>query len=65
MEFKRFNQDLKYLAGNGVTLNVEERMNVGIAIATLGQEIQFEELYFWGKIEGKSLTFKHFITVKV
>jgi len=36
MEFKRFNQDLKYLAGNGVTLNVEERMNVGIAIATLG-----------------------------
>jgi len=36
MEFNRFNQDLKYLAGNGVTLNLDERMNVGIAIATLG-----------------------------
>lgn len=35
MEFNRFNQDLKYLAENGVTLNIEERMNIGTAIATL------------------------------
>lgn len=53
MEYQKFNQDLKYLAGNGVTLNMEEKMNSMLAISTLNQEIKFEELYFWGKIEGK------------
>lgn len=53
MEASRFHTDMKYLASNGVTLNVEERMNVSLALMTLGCEIPFEQLFFWGKIEGK------------
>ena len=53
MEIDSFATDLKYLATNGVTLNVEERLNVELAFKTLAKEIPFERLQFWGKIEGK------------
>ena len=52
MEIDSFATDLKYLATNGVTLNVEERLNVQLAFKTLAKEIPFERLQFWGKIEG-------------
>lgn len=53
MEYSKFSSNLKYLAPNGVTLNTEERLQVTMAIGTLQCEMNFEELYFWGKIEGK------------
>lgn len=46
-------QDFKYLAQNGIALNVEERMNIDLALQQLSQEMKFEELLFWGKVEGK------------
>ena len=45
----------KFLAPNGVTLNVEEKMNVTIALGTLQAELCFERLFLWGKIEGKEI----------
>jgi hypothetical protein len=41
------------LAPNGVTLNIEEKMQVILALTQLQIEMNFEELYFWGKVEGK------------
>jgi hypothetical protein len=53
MELSKVATSLKYLAPNGVTLNTEERMNIMCALSTLQCEMSFEELYLWGKIEGK------------
>ena len=47
-------QNLKNLAPNGVTLNIDEKMQVSLALTQLQAEMKFEELYFWGKVEGKS-----------
>jgi hypothetical protein len=55
MEHTRFAEQLKYLSANGVTLNVEERMNVSLALAQLQNELNFERLNLWGKVEGKFL----------
>ena len=53
MELSKVAINLKYLAPNGATLNTEERMHLQCALATLQCEMSFEELYLWGKIEGK------------
>ena len=58
MEISKFASNLKYLAPNGVTLNIEERMHIGLALSQLHCELKFEEMLFWGKIEGKSHIFK-------
>ena len=58
MEHTKFAEQLKYLSANGVTLNVEERMNVALALAQLQNELGFERLHLWGKVEGKY--FYHF-----
>ena len=41
------------MASNGVTLPLEERMQVQLAIVQLKAELKLEEAYLWGKIEGK------------
>jgi len=53
MEVSKFSLHMKYLATNGVTLHTEEMMNMFLALRTLQFEMKFEELLFWGKIEGK------------
>tara|TARA_B110000503_G_C7051815_1_gene372671 strand:+ start:307 stop:468 length:162 start_codon:yes stop_codon:yes gene_type:complete len=53
MEVSKFVLHMKYLATNGVTLHTEETMNMFLALNTLKWEMKFEELLFWGKIEGK------------
>ena len=53
MELSKVSKNLKYLAPNGVTLNTEENMQVQCALATLQCEMEFEEIYLWGKVEGK------------
>ena len=54
MDYRNINNSIKYLAQNGITLNVDERMRVQLALGQLQCEIPFEELMLWGKIEGKS-----------
>ena len=53
MEYQTLALNLKNLAPNGVTLNIEEKMQVQLALTQLQGEMNFEELYFWGKVEGK------------
>lgn len=53
MEYKALSVNVKNLAPNGVTLNIEEKMQVQLALTQLQGEMNFEELYFWGKVEGK------------
>lgn len=53
MEISKFDLQMKYLAPNGVTLNNDEQMNIGLALHQLQAEMNFEECLFWGKVEGK------------
>lgn len=53
MDHAQVNDHIKYLAPNGVTLNIQDRMNVNIALQQLQSELRFEKLFLWGKIEGK------------
>ena len=62
MDFREIGDQLKYLTPNGVGLNIEEKMNVQLALTQLQFELNFEELYFWGKIEGK-FSFLHFFII--
>ena len=55
MELKTLSANLKYLSSNGITLNIEEKMHVMLALSQLQCEMNFEELFFWGKVEGKNL----------
>jgi len=52
MELKTLSANLKYLSPNGITLNIEEKMHVMLALSQLQCEMNFEELFFWGKVEG-------------
>ena len=45
--------DLKKMALNGVTLPQEEKMLINLAAVQLKAELNLEECYLWGKIEGK------------
>ena len=54
MEATKVNEQLKYVTQAGTTLSVEERMQLEYALSTLQSAMQFENLFFWGKINGKS-----------
>lgn len=45
-------EELKNFASNGVTLNIEERIQLEMALHELQSKINAEELMFWGKING-------------
>lgn len=53
MEAGKLEEQLRYVNKAGVTLNTEERMQLEYALSTLQSSLHFENLYFWGKIEGK------------
>ena len=53
MEVESIAQHLKYVNASGVTLNIEERMNLDIALQKLKNDFAFDEVLFWGKIIGK------------
>ena len=57
MEAEKVCEQLKYITQAGVTLSTEERMQLEYALSTLQSSMQFETLYFWGKINGKSFLF--------
>jgi hypothetical protein len=62
MELKTLSANLKYLTPNGITLNIEEKMQVMLALSQLQCEMNFEELFFWGKVEGKNLFYYCFFS---
>ena len=52
MDILDFSEEIKNFRHNGVTLNLDERMQIDMALNTLLARIETEELQFWGKIEG-------------
>lgn len=56
MDAECLNEQVKYLADAGsVTLNIEEKSQLDLALAALQNAYNFEHLQVWGKITGKSL----------
>jgi hypothetical protein len=52
MDILDFSEEIKNFRHNGVTLNLDERMQLEMALNTLQCEKGCEELCFWGKITG-------------
>jgi len=52
METESFDSSLKYINLNGVTLNIDERLNLKLSLAQLSSELKLEQVFFWGKIIG-------------
>lgn len=54
MDILDFSEEIKNFRHNGVTLNLDERMQIEMALNTLQASEGFdsEELVFWGKVEG-------------
>jgi hypothetical protein len=53
MEYSVMRDHLKYINANGLTLNLEERMNLDLSLQKLQIDFAFEELLLWGKVTGK------------
>jgi hypothetical protein len=54
MDADRLSEHMKYLAAASTqTLNIDERMNLDLALGQLGSSVKFESLELWGKINGK------------
>jgi len=47
-----FSDELKNFSHNGITLNLDERMQLEMAMMSLRGRIDSDELHFWGKISG-------------
>ena len=45
-------EDLPLLSPTGVTLTLDERMNVELALLQLLGQEDFEEVFFWGRVSG-------------
>ena len=52
MDILDFSEEIKNFSHNGVTLNLDERMQLEMALMALYEKEQCEELTFWGKING-------------
>ena len=53
MEYSAIRDHLKYINANGVTLSIEEKMNLDLSLQKLHLDFGFEELLLWGKISCK------------
>ena len=53
MEFQCLTSHLKYLESAAVTLSIHERMQLDLALAQLCDQLNFEHMFFWGRITGK------------
>ena len=53
MEFTNLDSSLKHLSVNGVCFNIEEKLKIKLALQQLQCDCHPEEIYLWGKIEGK------------
>ena len=54
MDAQTLSEQIKHLSAAGsVTLNVEERLKLELALDLLADSIKFEVVQLWGKITGK------------
>lgn len=52
MDIYRVCEDLKFVNQIGKTLNLQERMKLELALMKLTEATNFDQILFWGKIEG-------------
>ena len=52
MQLSRLSTDLPLLWQSGVTLSLEEKMNIELCLLKIHEHEDFEEVLFWGKIRG-------------
>lgn len=52
MEVENFDYTLKYINLNGVTLNVDEKLQLKLSLGQLQSELALDNISFWGKIIG-------------
>ena len=52
MDILDLSEEIKNFQHSGITLNLDERMQLEMALMTLNEKIECEELMFWGKING-------------
>jgi len=52
MEVENFDYALKYINLNGVTLNVDEKLQLKLALGQLQLDLNLDNVSFWGKIIG-------------
>ncbi len=55
MEVENFDYTLKYVNLNGVTLNIDERLQLKLSLGQLQCDLKVDAIYFWGKIIGMIL----------
>lgn len=55
MNIYNLKSELVFLNQLGVTINVEERLKLEIILFRLLEHNTFDQLLFWGKIEGSGL----------
>jgi hypothetical protein len=53
MEHSVIRDQIKYINANGLTLSLEERMNLDLSLQKLQVDFNFKELLLWGKVTGK------------
>lgn len=63
MDILDFSEEIKNFKHSGVTFNLDERMQLEIALGELQAANDFEELVFWGKING--LKTDYFISMAI
>lgn len=53
MDAENFDYTLKYINLNGVTLSIDEKINLKLALSQLQSDLNLDSIIFWGKIIGK------------
>ena len=54
MLYNRLSDDIPLLWPTGVTLNLDEKMNLNLSLLKIHEIEDFEEVLFWGKIKGST-----------
>ncbi|EGR29932.1 radial spoke head protein, putative [Ichthyophthirius multifiliis] len=52
MDIYRLSTDIKFMNQIGMTLSVEERMKLELSILKINENENFDQILFWGKIQG-------------
>ena len=52
MDVENFDYTLKYINLNGVTLNIEEKLQLKLSLSQLQSDLNLDNILFWGKIIG-------------
>eukprot|EP00831_Metopus_contortus_P047935 TRINITY_DN3885_c0_g3_i3.p2 TRINITY_DN3885_c0_g3~~TRINITY_DN3885_c0_g3_i3.p2 ORF type:complete len:117 (+),score=29.16 TRINITY_DN3885_c0_g3_i3:135-485(+) len=53
MDILNLDANLKYVAACGETLNIDERVQLKLALLKLQEAEEFDEVLFWGRIRGE------------